>query len=389
MQFDRQTYRLSGAENISRNFLLIGVLGLVAGLAGLFLDPVTFFRSYLIADLFWISLGIGALFFVLMHHLTGSVWSVAVRRLPEAIMSTLPFMALTFLPVLIGLSKLYPWAQHEAGHVPIHGFYLSPAFFMARTAVYFLGFIWMATTLYHASVRQDQAPGGDHVRILRKISARSVVPFAFLCSFASFDWLMSLTPHWYSTIFGVSFFCGCTVGALSLMTLTAIFLQRHGALTSEITHEHYYDLGKLTFAFVIMWTYMAFSQYLLIWYANIPEEVVWYRLRSGPWLWVSIMIPIVQFLVPFVALMSQSAKRNTKVLTVIGLWLLLAHWVNLYWYVMPTFSPTVTVSWMDVAMTVGLGGLFLGWFWRKLTAQPLIPVGDPHLDESLHFESEY
>jgi hypothetical protein len=217
----------------------------------------------------------------------------------------------------------------------------------------------MATALHRASLRQDRSPQGDHIKIFRQISARSVVPFAFICSFASFDWLMSLTPKWYSTIFGVAFFCGCAVGALSLMILTAIFLQRHGALTHEITHEHYYDLGKLTFAFVIMWTYMAFSQYLLIWYANIPEEVTWYRSRSGPWLWVSILIPIVQFIVPFIVLMAQSAKRNLKILTVIGIWLLIVHWVNLYWYVMPEFSPTATLSWMDVALTVGLGGLFL------------------------------
>jgi hypothetical protein len=392
MQFNPKTYRLDNTASLGRAFLLIGILGLAIGCVGLITDPVRFFRSYLVAEVFWISLGIGALFFVLMHHLTGSVWSVVVRRIPEAMTATLMIMAVAFIPVLIGLHDLYPWSHPEAATehaIAAKSSYLNPPFFIFRTVIYFGAMIWMAGALHRASLRQDRESHGDHQRISRSISARSVVPFAFICSFAAFDWLMSLTPSWYSTIFGVAFFCGAAVGALSLITLTAIFLHHRGVLKREITGEHYYDLGKLIFAFVIMWTYMSFSQYMLIWYANIPEEVAWYQQRSGSWLPLSLLLPVGHFIVPFVALMAQSAKRNLTVLTLVSLWLLVVHWLNLYWYVLPNFSRTIDLSWMDAALTVGLGGLFIWWFWRRLTAQALIPVGDPHLEESVNFVSEY
>lgn len=393
MQLDHSTYRLAGDDKVGRVFLWIAVIGLAAGIVGLVVNPARFFRSYLVADVFWVSLGLGALFFVIMHHLTGSVWSVVLRRIPEAMAATMPIMALTFIPVLAGLGDLYPWTRQETlvelTSSPTKSFYLSPVFFIVRTVIYFVILIWMARALYRASLRQDQAPDVDALPTFRLYSARAVLPFSFITVWAAFDWLMSLVPGWYSTIFGVAFFCSSAAGTLSLIALSAIFLNRAGVLSKEITGEHYYDLGKLIFAFIIMWAYMGFSQYLLIWYSNIPEEVDWYRMRTGPWQPVSLLLPFGQFVVPFIALMSQSAKRNLRTMTFVGIWLLAMHWVNLYWYVLPDFRQTIAFSWMDVALTAGLGGLFLWRFWHKLATQPLVPIGDPYLEESVNFVSEY
>lgn len=394
MNFDRQTYRLSDTRGLERRFLLIGILGLVFSLLGVIIDADRFFQSYLVAYCFWLSLALGALFFVMLHHLVGAVWSEVLRRLTETVMVVLPWMVIFFIPVALSMRSLFAWSRpevlfHDAALQGKVG-YLNTGFFLVRAAGYFFIWILLVRFLYSNSVQQDSGCDPKRIVRLRRVSALGMILFAFTCSFAAIDWLMALDPHWYSTIFGAYFFSGLVTAFLCFLTLVAIFLGNGGILIHEITVEHYHDLGKLVFAFMILWAYMAFSQYMLIWYSNIPEETLWFHHRwDGPWKPVSWLIPFTNFAVPFVLLMSRAAKRNLKALSFISVWLLIFHWLDVSWLVLPTFRQSTPIySWMDIATTVGIGGLFLWLFWRKLATRAILPVGNPNLQASIRFVND-
>jgi hypothetical protein len=222
---------------------------------------------------------------------------------------------------------------------------------------------------------------------MRKISAPGMLLFALTVSFAAFDWLMSLDPHWYSTIFGAYVYSGCFLAGLSFFVVVAVYQRRQGVLTDIITVEHFHDLGKLMFAFIIFWGYMAFSQYFLIWYANIPEETVWYLDRwVGAWVPMSLVIIFGHFAVPFIALIFRATKRKPIFLAIVSLWLLLMHWVDIYWLVFPNlYHHGAQFSWMDITTMMGIGGVFVWYFWRRYTGAALVPVGDPGLQQSIQF----
>jgi hypothetical protein len=221
---------------------------------------------------------------------------------------------------------------------------------------------------------------------MRVTSAPGMILFALTITFAAFDWLMSLDAHWYSTIFGAYVFAGAVLGLLAFLVLAVLTLHRHDALRETITPEHYHDLGKLLFAFVVFWAYMAFSQYLLIWYGNIPEETIWFLHRGeGTWLYASLLLVFGQFVVPFFFLFPQPVKRNPKALRFISIWILVWHWVDIYWIALPSLHHHgVHLSWIDLACTAGIGGIFVWRFWRVAVARPLVPVGDPLLEASVH-----
>jgi hypothetical protein len=264
--------------------------------------------------------------------------------------------------------------------------YLNVGFFIIRTVLYFAIWFVLAFVLYRASITEDA--GYDEARRarIRRLSAGGMILFAFTTTFAAFDWMMSLDAHWYSTIFGAYYFAGCVVGALCFVTIVAIGLRKRGLLADMITVEHYNDLGKLTFAFMIFWGYMAFSQYFLIWYGNIPEETVWFAHRwTGSWIAVSLALVFGHFVIPFILLMPKMVKRRLGFLVGITAWLLIAHWVDMFWLVLPGHTPEgAQFSWIDLATMMAIGGVFLGLFWRRLSAQALIPVGDPKLQASVH-----
>jgi len=391
MQLDRQTYYLTEDENAGKAWLWVGIIGILLSAVGFLLNHERSLQSYLVAFIFWMSLGLGALFFTMLHHLSGAVWSVVVRRISETMMANLPFMAIFFLPLFFGLDELFAWAHHDSGAA--HDLmakkspYLNIPFFIIRAAAYFLIWSVLVYFLYRTSTRQDEGHTAQHDRRFRKVSALGMVLFAFTCTFAAIDWLMSLDPQWYSTIVGVYFFAGSVSAFLPLLILISLYLRRQNILADEITLEHYHDLAKLTFAFNILWSYMAFSQYFIIWYGNIPEETAWYRHRwGGPWSPVSLFLPFAHFVVPFFVLMSRAAKRNIKVLVFISLWLLLAHWIDMSWLILPNFAHHGAIySWTDLTCTLGLGGFFLFLFWRRLAAHPVVPVDDPRLQESTEF----
>jgi len=379
-----------------------GSVALVAGLIGIVLcvlayaaDADRFFHSYLVAFAFWLAIGLGTLFFVMLHHLTSAVWSVVIRRMAESLMAALPLMVVFFIPLVFGADSLYRWSQPEAVALDTilenKALYFGSGFFLIRAVLYFAIWYLLSRSLWRASLRQDAGHNLDLVKRFRRISAVGMILLAFTATFAAIDWLMSLDPHWYSTIFGVYYGAGAMLAAVVALTLLALHLRSQDVLRKEITVEHYHDLGKLLFAFMILWAYMSFSQYFLIWYANIPEETEWFKHRwAGIWKPLSLTVVIGHFGIPFLALMSRPAKRNLAVLAFFSLWLLLMRWLDLYWIVMPTTeTKSSSLSWIDIPPMLAIGGIFIWFAWRHFAAHPVVPVGDPNLTASMEFINRY
>lgn len=391
MRLDTQTYRLTDIGATQKFLQIAGIAAFVLTLLGLFVNPDQFFHSYLTAYVFWLTVSLGGLFFTMMHHLTGAVWSVVLRRIAEIIMITTPVMAILFIPIIFGIHNLYHWSHGEAAaadELLAHKSpYLNTTFFIIRAVVYFTIWILLARGLYIVSLRQDEGYDYGQVKKMRWVSALGMVLFAISVTFAAFDWLMSLDAHWYSTIFGVYVFAGALVAIISVLIILAAVFRRFGILDAEVTYEHYHDLGKLLFAFMVFWAYMAFSQYFLIWYGNIPEETIWFMHRwEGSWKAITMLLVLGHFVIPFFILIVRGTKRNLKALTFMAAWLLVLHWVDLYWIVFPSLHHHgADFSWMDLTAFIGIGGLFLSMFVRRLAKHPIVPVSDPNLKRSMKF----
>ncbi|MEP7012433.1 MAG: quinol:cytochrome C oxidoreductase [Acidobacteriota bacterium] len=382
-----------------RRFPLVGLvlaaLGLGASLAGGLASPAMrsqLWHSWLVGALFALSIGLGGLFFVLVHHSTQSGWGVVVRRIGENAMATLPWMALLFVPLIFGLGDLFPWSHADAvakDPLLLHKQpYLNPTFFLIRTVVYFAIWSFLAIRLGALSRLQDKTGDHDLTRRMRRMSAPGLILFALSVTFFSFDWVMSLDPHWYSTIFGVYFFAGSVMAFFAFMTLIAIGQQT--LLPRVVNEEHLHDITKLMFAFLVFWAYMAFSQFMLIWYANLPEETGFFAQRlAGSWRPVSIALTLGHFIVPFFFLLPRTIKRSPKASAIAALWLLVMHAIDMYWLVMPSLHVgSITLSWLDVAALVGCTGVFLAAFGSSLGRQALVPLRDPRLPESMTFENQ-
>lgn len=384
------------AVRLARPAGIVGVVALVAALLPVVKGDEAaagrFFHAYLVSFAFYLSLALGGLFFVLLQHVTRSGWSVVLRRLAECVAANMLVLAVLAVPLVIGMDHLYHWSHAEAtsDHL-IHAKqpYLNAPFFVGRLAVYFLVWVLLARYFLRTSVRQD-ASGEPALTIrMHRVSAPAMALFGITTTFAAFDLLMSLDPHWYSTIFGVYYFSGAAVGFFALLALMVVLVQRSGRLTSEITREHCQDLGKLIFAFVVFWAYIAFSQYMLIWYANIPEETVWYlRRQSGDWSAVGLALLFGHFVVPFILLISRGPKRRRGVLALAAVWVLAMHWLDMYWLVMPqTEAASAKPVLVDLLCLAGLGGILTAATAWRLRRQALLPVRDPRLPESLAFEN--
>src|SRR5580765_202690 len=356
-------------------------------------NPKQFFFSWLVSFLFFLSLALGALFFVLIQYATQGGWGIVVRRIGETVFATVPVMAVLFVPVLFGLHDLYPWsvpgaAEHDAllrWKAP----FLNVPFFLIRATVYFVYWSFVALLYYRGSRGQDATGDVAVSARLRRFAGPAIIVLALTQTFASIDWIMSLTPHWYSTMFGVYFFAGSFVGFIALLSVVAPAMRRAGLLEAIISPEHLHDIGKFLFAFTAFWGYIAFSQFFLMWYGNLPEETIWYRARmAGSWLPVSLLLMAGHFAAPFFFLMGRTVKRNGVTLAAGGAWLLAMHYVDLYWQVMPTLHPEgLRPSVLDVAAFMAVGGCFVAaatWLMRR---QALTPLRDPRFAESLAFEN--
>lgn len=375
--------------------LAVGLVGLAGALGlGAAVGWPKLLKSYLVAYIFGLSIGLGALFFVMLQHLTRAGWSVAVRRLAEVLTGLLPLLAVLALPILAGVRVLYPWADPAGLDPDIAALvaekrpYLNEPFFIGRVVAYLVIWTLLARYFLGRSVAQDASGDVDLTRRLERMSAPGMLLYALTVTFAAFDLVMSLKPAWYSTIFGVYLFAGSVVGALAALILLLSGLQASGRLTQVITPEHYHDLGKLLFAFVVFWAYIAFSQYMLIWYANLPETTIWFAWRqTGAWAAISVVLLLGHFVLPFLALISRGPKRRRGLLAGAAVWMLLMHWLDVYYLIKPDGQGAVPFHLADAAcllLVVGLGVAVVGW---QLGRQSLLAERDPRLPESVAFQN--
>jgi len=388
-------YRLESARwATGRNVLVLAALiSIVACVAGYFQDPDRFFRSYLVAFTYVCAIGLGAFFFVMVQFLSGSAWSVTMRRIMENIMITLPVGALLFVPIAFGLNHIYPWTNatllNSSELLRAKSGFLTDKFFIARTYGYFiLWSIWIFA-IYRQSIKQDGLRSIRQMHVASRWSAPGLFLAVAVGTLAAYDWLMTVEPSWYSTIFGLYYLADGAVLFFAVMILICLGFRKAGVLDKEINIEHYHDLGKWLFAMSCFYTYMAFSQFLLIWYANLPDETQFYRHRMpGTWLYISLSLPFIRFFIPFFTLISRPAKRNLKILSFMAVWSLIVVYLDLYWVVMPVYYPTgPQIHWLDFATlgaVVSIAGLV---FWSRFRRRSMVPVGDLRLEQSLHFEN--
>ena len=386
-----------GLRNAAVALLIVGI---ALSLAAVFSEAhrIRLGFAYLWAFTFVWAVALGALFFVGLQHLVRAAWSVVVRRVAEMFAASILLVAILFVPILIyclsqGGAALYPWL--DADHVSHDTLlqekraYLNLPFFAIRAVAFFA--VWIAFALHftHSSLRQDIGERGVETSVrMRKTSAPFMVLFGITATFASFDWLMSLEPHWFSTIFGIYVFSGMVVTALSVITIATIWLRSTGRLGRGVVGEgHLYNLGALLFAFVCFWAYIAFSQYMLIWYGNIPEETFYLVRRfEGGWLGVSVALAVVRFVIPFLALLSRSAKMNAHRLLWVSVLLLVGQFLDLYWLIMPQIhTDRPVLGWQELGPPFLLVGMLILFVTHFLRRHRPVPVGDPLLEESLQF----
>lgn len=376
-----------------RNVLMFAALvSIVLCVVGYINDPARFFRSYTVAFGFCVATGIGAFFFVIVQFLTGSAWSVTVRRIMENIMITLPFCAVLFIPIAFGLKDIYSWTNPAvvaaSAAMQKKASFMSQENFIIRAYIYFaLWAVWIFA-IYRQSTKQDTEKSIRQMHILSRWSAPGLILAIVMGTLACYDWLMSLEPTWYSTIFGLYIISGGALTFFSIVTLVSLGFRRAGILKNSITVEHYHDLGKWLFACTAFYTYIAFAQYLLIWYANIPEETQFYRHRMGGWLAISLALPFLRFILPFYTMLSRPVKRNLTMIGIVSVWSIIVEYIDIYWVVMPVYYKTgPQIHWLDFATfaaTVSLCGLV---FWNGFRKHKMVPVGDLRFEQGLQFEN--
>lgn len=376
-------------DRVQRKALIAGAAGLVLCVAGVLLSPEDFFRSYLVAFNFWLGISLGCLVILMVEHLTGGAWGILLRRVLEAGARTLFLLVLLFLPLLAGLNVLYGWTHSEMAmreSIPeFKRFYLSVPFFLARAAICFACWLALSYFLNKWSAEQDAEARPDRARRFRLLSAPGLVVYGLTITFASIDWVMSLEPRWFSTIYPVMFAVGQALEGTAFAVIVAIFLASRQPMAGVIQPTHRRDLGNLLLMFVMFWAYMSFSQFLLIWAENLPEEIPWYlrRTRDG-WQWIAALLILFQFGLPFLLLLCRDVKENPRRLAAVAGLILILRFVDLFWWIEAAFADGISFYWLlDIAALVGLGGIWLWWFLGQLRKRPILPLHDPYQSEYL------
>lgn len=398
------------ATGLSNILLGVGVVAVGGGVALGLNDQENLLRSYLAALMYVLSIGLGLLWFVTIQHLVNAKWSIVVRRVAEILAAQLVVVFLFALGLIVPMAlvdthseeisavqTLYVWlsdAKVHASHLLDHkSAYLNKTFFLIRIAIYFSFWVGLSAYFLRKSLAQDKATtkaeGQAVVSHLAKISAPSMIVFALTLTFCAFDLLMSLNALWFSTIFGVYYFAGCVLSSCAVLALSLFWLQGKGRLKSSVNVNHFQDIGKLMFAFTIFWAYVGFSQFMLIWYGDIPEETEWYHWRfTGDWRTVSALLLVCHFVLPFLGLLSRHVKRRRKGLAFWAVWLLVMHYVDLYWLIFPKDgSGHAPLPLSAPLLAIGALALFLGVAARRAKGINLVPSKDPRLPQSLAFEN--
>ena len=376
---------IPGVDRLGKTALVVGLAALALFAALGFRDPVQFFRSYLFAFVFWLGLPLGCTAIRLIHNLVSGTWGFPLRRPLESATKTLPLMALLVVPILFRLPVLYSWADpSKVAADPLLQYkhaYLNVPFFIVRTVIYFSIWIFVTSRINSWSREQDETGEAGLTQRIKNLSAPSLLIFGLTVTFASIDWVMSLEPHWTSTIFGMIFMVSEVLAAMSLLTVTVIRLSKEKSLNGMVKPKLLNDYGNLLLVFTMLWAYLSFSQFLIIWGANLRDEVPWYLSRArGGWAGVAITLIIFHFAVPFLLLLTRFVKRRAEMLRTVAALLLVMSMVDIFWLITPAFNhdgPLFhSTDWLAI---LGIGGL---WLWRyasELQGRPLLPLKDPRL----------
>jgi len=368
----------------------VGILGAILCLVGVFTNPDQFYRSYLFGYLFWIGVAIGSLSLLMIHHLSGGVWGLGIRRILEAASRTLFFGVLLFVPVWLGVGRLYSWSHAEVVAsdplVQQKAAYLNLPFFTARALFFFACWSLLAFFLSKWSLERDRTNDPRLSDRLQGLSGGGLVLAGLTITFASVDWAMSLNPHWFSTIYGMLFMIGQVLSALAFVILLIAMIGHEKPLVDVISRESVHDLGKLLLAFVMLWAYVGVSQLIIVWSANLPEEIPWYIQRfEGGWRVIAVVLILFHFALPFLMLLSRELKRNVRALALVAAGLLAVRLLDLYWLIAPDLqghgSHGFHPHWLDLVAPAAIGGLWIALFERELRSRPLLTPGDPELSE--------
>jgi hypothetical protein len=377
-------------DRIRGSALIVGVAGVVVCVLGALLNPADFFRAYLMGYLFYAGVGVGSLAILMLQHLSGGSWGIVSRRILEAATGTLPLLAILFLPILAGMRHLYPWLSPEELAKPAVGhkqIYLSAPFFIGRAVFYFASWIALSMLLTRLSRLQDETGDPALTRKLQVVSAPGLLLYGLTATFAAIDWIMSLDPEWYSTIYGLLIMIGQALSALSVVIVTIVILSRYEPLSRVVAPRYLLDLGKLMLAFVMIWAYFSFSQFLLIWAGNLPEEIPWYLRRiKASYLWIGVLLILFHFAFPFLLLLSRKLKRHGSTIIKVATVIIVMRFFDLFWLTAPDFSKTtdqVHFGWMNLMTPVAVGGVWLWYFCGELKKRPLLPLHDPSIEEFL------
>jgi hypothetical protein len=388
-----ETYQASGVPlpGMRQFGMIAGVLGVVLAVAGYFMAGADrFFQAYLVAYTFWMGVVLGSMALLMVQHLSGGVWGIVLRRPFEAAVRTLPVMAVLFLPIAFGMHSLYEWS-HEGitetdSMIASKALYLNTPFFLGRQVFYFLVWGTIGHLLTRWSAEHDRTGDPKLLDRLGVLSGAGLVIYFLTVTFAMVDWTMSVNPHWFSTIWGLLYIGGQGLSAFAFGICVLVMLSQTTPLNKVLTTHHFHDLGKFLFAFLMLWAYLSFSQFIIIWSANIPEEIPHYLDRwENSYKYLSIFIIVGHFIVPYALLLSRDLKKNSGKLRVIATWILFARLADYYWHVAPELHKGgMSISLLDVALPLALGGIFISMFVTQLGGRSLLPVNDPALDKALH-----
>ena len=368
------------AQTMQQRSLVIGVIAAIASVAGAYLAPGSFYSAYLIGFMFWLGLSLGCMAILMLYHLVGGAWGTVIRRILESGMMTLPLMFVLFIPILLHLPKLYFWARPgltDRKIIEIHQSYLNFNGILLRYILYFVIWFGMAYFLNRWSTEQDSIAGQSTLRF-RAMSSIGLVIYSLTISFAVIDWVMSLQARWISTIYGLLFIAGEALSAFCFCVVIESILGKRKPMSEYLTDTEVHDHGKFMLAFVMVWAYFNFSQWLIIWAGNLPEEIPWYvRRMNGGWEVAGLFLVVFHFAVPFALLLSQRLKRKTRTLVWLASWLMVMRIVDIFWHIEPASHPAFHLSWLHFTIVAGIGGLWMAYFFRNLSSRPLLAVNAP------------
>ena len=385
----------ASVDRLQTGGLAVGGVALLLAIYGLTKSPADFYHSYIFSYMLVLGLTVGSLGLLMLQHLTGGIWGMVIRRPLEAASRNLILVLILFVPIVMGMKYLYSGNDSETGwlNAPKEGEhaltswqqgYLTSGGFLARAVIYFAIWIVLMVVFNNWSKQQDQSNGEGLKQRMKALAAPGVILYILAMTFAAIDWVMSLSPRWASTIYGCLFLAGQALAAMGLMIAVISLLSGSEPFNGIIKKRHLHDLAKLLFAFNMLWAYFAFSQLLIIWSGNQPEEITFYRSRlNGQWGVVAVIVLLFSFAIPFLLLLSRDVKRTASVVSKIAIWMIFMRLVDLYWMTRPEFTARAVPTWLDIVVPVALIGLWLGFFAMNLKQRPLLPVGDPNLSEVL------